>query len=195
VTRPLPSPFLLIATENPIEQEGTFALPEAQLDRFFVRTSLGYPDADDEVQILDDQRHGHPLTRLRTVVTLEDLDTLAAAVEEVYVDPLLKRWIVDLVRATRGLDLVEVGASVRGSLSLERGARAGALVHGRDYASPEDVERLFLPVIAHRLVLSADVLMEDVPEVELEQRLWEACLERAPRPEPGWDSDGRARRG
>jgi MoxR-like ATPase len=94
VTRRLPHPFLLIATENPIEQEGTFPLPEAQLDRFFLRTSLGYPDADDEVRILDEQRHGHPLNRLRPAVTLEDLDVLVATAEDVYVDPLLKRWIV-----------------------------------------------------------------------------------------------------
>jgi MoxR-like ATPase len=193
VTRPLPSPFLLIATENPIEQEGTFALPEAQLDRFFVRTSLGYPDADDEVQILDDQRHGHPLTRLRTVVTLEDLDTLAAAVEQVYVDPLLKRWIVDLVRATRGLDLVEVGASVRGSLALERAARAWGLLHGRTFASPDDVEALFIPVIGHRLLLAPELVVEgDLSRDEAVARVFAACLERAPRPKPEWDAEARA---
>jgi MoxR-like ATPase len=193
VTRPLPSPFLLIATENPIEQEGTFALPEAQLDRFFVRTSLGYPDADDEVQILDDQRHGHPLTRLRTVVTLEELDALAAAVEQVYVDPLLKRWIVDLVRATRGLELVEVGASVRGSLALERAARAWALLHGRTFASPDDVEALFVPVIGHRLLLAPELVVEgDLSRDEAVARVFAACLERAPRPKPDWDAEARA---
>jgi MoxR-like ATPase len=193
VTRALPAPFLLIATENPIEQEGTFALPEAQLDRFFLRTSLGYPSADDEVQILDDQRHGHPLTRIRPVVKLEELDVVAAAVEDVYVDPLLKRWIVDLVRATRSLDLVEVGASVRGSLALERAARAWALLHGRTFASPDDVEALFVPVIGHRLLLAPELVVEgNLSRDEAVERVFAACLERAPRPKPEWDAEARA---
>src|SRR3954454_16868522 len=193
VTRQLPDPFLLIATENPIEQEGTFALPEAQLDRFFLRTSLGYPDADDEVQILDDQLHGHPLTRLTPAVTLEDLDVLFAAVEDVYVDPLLKRWIVDLVRATRTLDIVDVGASVRGSLALERAARAWALLHGRSYASPDDVETLFAPVVGHRLLLAPELVVEgDVSHDEAVARVSAASLERAPRPQPEWDAEARA---
>jgi MoxR-like ATPase len=195
VTRELPAPFLVIATENPIEQEGTFALPEAQLDRFFLRTSLGYPDAEDEVQILEDQLHGHPLTRLRPAVTLDDLDVLFAAVEEVYVDPLLKRWIVDLVRATRSLDLVEVGASVRGSLALERAARAWALLHGRSYASPDDVETLFVPVIGHRLLLAPELVVEgDLSYDEAVARVFAASLERAPRPQPEWDAEARAAR-
>ncbi|HEU5213144.1 MAG TPA: MoxR family ATPase [Gaiellaceae bacterium] len=193
VTRELPAPFLVIATENPIEQEGTFALPEAQLDRFFLRTSLGYPDADDEVQILDDQLHGHPLTRLRPAVTLDDLDVLSTAVEDVYVDPLLKRWIVDLVRATRTLDLVEVGASVRGSLALERAARAWALLHGRSFASPDDVETLFAPVIGHRLVLAPELVVEgDISQDEAVARVFAASLEQAPRPQPEWDAEARA---
>jgi MoxR-like ATPase len=193
VTRQLPAPFLVIATENPIEQEGTFALPEAQLDRFFLRTSLGYPDAEDEVQILEDQLHGHPLTRLRPAVTLDDLDVLFAAVEDVYVDPLLKRWIVDLVRATRTLDLVEVGASVRGSLALERAARAWALLHGRSYASPDDVETLFVPVIGHRLLLAPELVVEgDISYEEAVARVFAASLERAPRPQPEWDAEARA---
>ncbi len=194
VTRPLPAPFLLIATENPIEQEGTFPLPEAQLDRFFLRTSLGYPDADDEVRILDDQRHGHPLSRLRPSVELEELDVLATAVEDVYVDELLKRWIVDLVRATRTLDFVQVGASVRGSLALERAARAWALLHGRHFATPDDVEMLFVPVIGHRLVLAPELVVERRPDARRgDPRVFAACLERAPRPEPEWDAAGAAR--
>jgi MoxR-like ATPase len=193
VTRQLPTPFLLIATENPIEQEGTFALPEAQLDRFFLRTSLGYPDADEEVQILDEQLHGHPITRLRPSVTLEDLDMLVSAVEDVYVDPLLKRWIVDLVRATRTLELVDVGASVRGSLALERAARAWALLHGRSFASPDDVEILFMPVIGHRIMLAPEFVVEgDISRDEAIARVFAACLERAPRPKPEWDAEARA---
>jgi MoxR-like ATPase len=194
VTRRLPAPFFLIATENSIEQQGTFPLPEAQLDRFFLRTSLGYPTLDEEVHILDEQLHGHPLERLRPVVRSDELDSLFTAVEEVYVDPLLKRWIVELVRATRELDVVEVGASVRGSLALERGVRANALLHGRPFGTPDDVEALFLPVIAHRLVVDAEVLMEDVTDADVQRRIMEECLARAPRPEPDWDANGAAPR-
>jgi MoxR-like ATPase len=194
VTRPLPAPFFLIATENSIEQQGTFPLPEAQLDRFFLRTSLGYPTLDEEVHILEEQLHGHPLGRLRPVVRSDELDSLFAAVEEVYVDPLLKRWIVELVRATRELDVVEVGASVRGSLALERGVRANALLHGRRFGTPDDVEALFLPVIAHRLVVDAEVLMDDVTDEDVQRRIKEECLARAPRPEPDWDANGAAPR-
>jgi len=190
VTRRLPVPFLLIATENPIEQDGTFPLPEAQLDRFFLRTSLGYPDADDEVRILDDQRHGHPLSRLRSSVKLEELDVLANAVEYVYVDELLKRWIVDVVRATRTLDFVQVGASVRGSLALERAARAWALLHGRHFATPGDVEMLFEPVIGHRLVLAPELVVEhDLTRDAAIRRIFAACVELAPRPEPDWGAE------
>jgi MoxR-like ATPase len=193
VTRSLPVPFLLIATENPIEQDGTFPLPEAQLDRFFLRTSLGYPDVDDELRILDDQLHGHPLRKLRPAVKLEELDVLFGAVEDVYVDPLLKRWIVDLVRATRDLDLVQVGASVRGSLALERAARAWALLHDRHFAVPEDVEALFVPVIGHRLMLAPELVVEtDLSRDEAVQRVFEACKERAHRPEPAWGAEARA---
>jgi MoxR-like ATPase len=183
----------LIATENPIEQDGTFPLPEAQLDRFFLRTSLGYPSVEDELRILDDQLHGHPLRKLRPAVKLEELDLLFAAVEDVYVDPLLKRWIVDLVRATRDLDLVQVGASVRGSLALERASRAWALLHGRHYATPDDVEGLFEPVIGHRLMLAPELIVEnDLTRDEAVQRVFDACKERAHRPEPAWGAEARA---
>src|SRR3954466_14653429 len=143
VTRPLPDPFLLIATENPIEQEGTFPLPEAQLERFFLRTSLGYPREDEELRIVRDQHSVHPLTQLTAVASAGDVSELQQAVGEVYVDELLQRWIVALVRATRELDFVAVGASVRGSLALERAVRAYALVQGRQHAEADDVERLF----------------------------------------------------
>ena len=190
-TRPLPNPFLLIATENSIEQEGTFPLPEAQLDRFFLRTSLGYPTLEQELEILDNQLHGHPLGRLRPVVAIEDLAELVAAVEEVYVDPLLKRWAVALVRATRQLEQVEVGASVRASLALERAVRAWALFAGRSYVVPADVERLFEPVVGHRLVLGVDFAVdaESLDREELGRVIWEVCLARAPRPQPDWDED------
>jgi MoxR-like ATPase len=195
-TRTLPDPFLVLATENPIEQEGTFPLPEAQLDRFFLRAALGYPDVDDELRILDAQRHEHPLAALRPVLEVAQLSTLIQAVEDVFVDGLLKRWIVDLVRATRSSDLVLLGASVRGSLALERAARAWALLHGRGYATADDVESLFLPVIGHRLVLAAELLVEDdVSREEALARVFDECRERAPRPEPGWDGPAAAAAG
>jgi MoxR-like ATPase len=187
VTRPLPDPFLLIATENPIEQEGTFPLPEAQLDRFFLRTSLGYPREDEELRIVRDQHAGHPLTQLVAVASAEDVSELQRAVEEVYVDELLQRWIVALVRATRELDFVAVGASVRGSLALERAVRAYALVQGREYAEADDVERLFGAVILHRLLLEpASLSEEEVDAAEIGRRVWRRCLDLAPRPEPTW---------
>jgi MoxR-like ATPase len=194
VTHPLTEPFLLLATENPIEQEGTFPLPEAQLDRFLMRTSLGYPDEQQEIAIVEAQVGGHPLEAIKPVVDEDGVKTLQAAVDDVYIDPLLRSWIVDLVRATRSLDFVALGASVRGSLALDRSARALAVLDGRDYAEPDDVERLFGPVLLHRLVLAPDYLAEDEPDPEqIAQRVWEACLAAAPRPAPQWDEARSAR--
>jgi MoxR-like ATPase len=184
VTRRLPDPFLLLATENPIEYEGTFPLPEAQLDRFFLRTALGYPAVDEELLIMQEQRFIHPLERLEPVVSVEEIVELRTAAQHVFIDEILRRWIVELVAATRSLDTIAMGASVRGSLSLERASRAWALLHGRDYVLPEDIERLFLPVILHRLVFASGFLARarttgwhDAVE-ELRRR----CLERAPSP-------------
>ena len=188
ITHPLPTPFFLLATENPIEQEGTFPLPEAQLDRFFLRASLGYPDEDEELRIVQDQRGGHPLDSLRPVVSLADVLELQEAIDDVYVDPIVQRWIVALIRATRAVEFVTLGASVRGSLALERATRAWALVHGRDHAEPEDVEQLFAPVVAHRLLLEPEFLADtDIDADEIARRVWQRCLELAPRPAPEWD--------
>jgi MoxR-like ATPase len=186
VTRQLPDPFLVLATENPIEHEGTFPLPEAQLDRFFLRATLGYPGLNDEREIVREQRHGHPLDRLRAVLAVGELREIQLAVEDVYVDEQLGDWMLDLVRVTRELDEVAIGASVRGSLALERAVRAWALLDRRDYVVPEDVEELLLPVIAHRVIFSSRFL------VEMRRRGREEtlaafralCLERAPRPDP-----------
>ena len=161
VTRQLPDPFLLIATENPIEYEGTFPLPEAQLDRFFLRTTLGYPG---EERGAPDRRASSGTATRSTGSGRSSRSTrsreLRRAAEEVYLDDLLESWIVDLVRATRELEEVEVGASVRGSLALAKTARAWALLHGRDHVLPEDVEQLFIPVLGHRLVLRSAYLAE-----------------------------------
>jgi MoxR-like ATPase len=191
VTRRLPEPFLLIATENPIEYEGTFPLPEAQLDRFFLRTSLGYPDEEQEVLIVREQRHGHPLDDLGPAVSKAEVAELRAACEDVYVDELLDAWIVRLVRETRALREIEVGASVRGSLALVKTARAWALLHDRTYVMPEDVERLFIPVLGHRLMLAPSYLAEtrNLTRDETLSRIEQQCLERVPAPRPDWVAD------
>jgi len=188
VTRALPSPFLVIATENPIDLEGTFPLPEAQLDRFAIRTTLGYPSEDEEVSIIVAQRHRHPIEELEPAVAAVDLQALQAGVEQVYVDELLLQWIVRLVRTTRDVDGVAIGASVRGSLTLERTARAWALLHGRDHVVPEDVEWLFLPVLGHRLLLTASYLAETraLGRADTLARIRERSFELAPPPTPDW---------
>ena len=190
VTRRLPAPFLVIATENPIDQEGTFPLPEAQLDRFALRAGLGYPLEEDEVAIVVAQRHGHPIEALEPVVSADDVRVLQRAVEDVYVDDLLLRWTVELVRATRIAEGVAIGASVRGSLTLERTARAWALLHGRDHVVPEDVERLFLPVLGHRLILTASFIAEtrSLGRTDALEVIRTRCLELAPPPAPNWDA-------
>jgi MoxR-like ATPase len=190
ITHELPQPFLVIATENPIEQEGTFPLPEAQLDRFSVRTALGYPSFDQEIEVVEAQRHGHPISRLGTALTNDDLLGLQRTVEDVYVDRLLLEWIVRLVRATREVDGVLAGASVRGSLALERIARAWALLHGRDYVVPSDVQYLFLPVLGHRLVLTTSFLADarGAGSGALEA-VRERAFAAAPSPVPQWDDD------
>jgi MoxR-like ATPase len=184
VTRQLPDPFLVLATENPIEQEGTFPLPEAQLDRFFLRTALGYPGEDDELAIVEAQLRAHPLQGLRTVVSLEEVNALRRAVHEVYVDPVVRRWTIRLVRATREFDGVGIGASVRGSLALERAARAWALLDGREFVTPADVERLFLPVVMHRIVFTPTFVAtaREIGWTAAAERFREHCLELAPRP-------------
>jgi MoxR-like ATPase len=197
VTRYLPDPFLLIATENPIEQEGTFPLPEAQLDRFFLKIGLGYPGFDDELQIVREQRHGHPLSRLAPVITVADVQELQAATEDVYIDDLIQRWIIRLVRASRDVEGVVVGASVRGSLVLEQTARAWALLNDRGYVIPEDVEGLFLPVVGHRIVFRPSFLAETrrLSAHETMERFRSQCIALAPRLEPDWESDTAATAG
>jgi MoxR-like ATPase len=183
-TRVLPDPFFLLATDNPIEYEGTFPLPEAQLDRFLLRTALGYPDADDERRILDEQRHGHPLRLLESVISVEEVQELKKASQAVYVDDLIKRWIVELVRATREHEAVAIGSSVRGSLALERAARGWALLSDRSYVVPDDIDQLFVPVLMHRVVFRPAFLAEarrSSWQLAAEQ-FRDACLEQAPRP-------------
>ncbi len=183
-TYPLPAPFFVLATHNPVEHEGTFPLPEAQLDRFLLRLSLGYPDPETELEILDDHGHGQPLDQIRPVVELDDLRQLAEAVRALHVDELLRRWIVDLVHATRTLEIVELSASVRATLALDRVVRAVALLDGRDYVVPADVERAFEPVVLHRLLFSPAFVAQtaELGREDAYRRFWQCCLEVAPRP-------------
>jgi len=188
-TRRLDDPFLVMATQNPIEYEGTFPLPEAQLDRFFVKTTLGYPDADFEAKIVDEQLGGHPLGRLTPAVDLDEVAVLRASVANVFLHEAVSRWIVDLVRATRVIETVAIGSSVRGTLALNRAARSWAVLHGRRYVTPDDVEQLFVPVLMHRLLFRPSFL------AEIRDRGWDAasadvrsrCIEVAPK--PGFDID------
>ncbi len=153
--RPLPHPFLLLATQNPIELEGTFPLPEAQLDRFLLRLKLGYPDEAGEVSILRRFAAASPLERLQPVVSADELVTLGEVLTRVHVEDAVAEYIVRLCRATREHVAFDLGASPRAALALFRAARAVAAMDGRDYVRPDDVKRLAQPVLAHRLLLSS----------------------------------------
>ena len=154
VTYALPEPFLVLATQNPIEYEGTFPLPEAQLDRFLMRVNLGYPERQDELQVLATRQREQPIDDIEQIVTLEEVFAAQEAVKEVYVDPLVSNYIVDITRATREHADVYLGASPRGSLGLYRSGQALAAVAGRDYVVPDDVKRLAESVLSHRVIVS-----------------------------------------
>lgn len=162
ITHYVPNPFMVMATQNPIEYEGTFPLPEAQLDRFFVLIKLGYPTLDEEIAIIEGQQQAHPIATLQAVTSAEEILELQKATREIYVDDLIKRYIVNIVETTRHHDDISLGASPRGSISLFRGAQALALIRGRDYALPDDVKALAVPVISHRLIVSAAARMRGV---------------------------------
>jgi len=162
VTYPMKRPFLVLATQNPIEYEGTFPLPEAELDRFMLRISLGYPRKDDEQKILDAQQYRHPIEDIQQVVTVQELLQAQERVKEVYVDDLIKRYIVDLVGLTREHPDAYLGASPRGSLTLYKTAQVRAAIDGRDYVIPDDVKALATAALAHRLVVSPSARIKDV---------------------------------
>ncbi|MBI4213943.1 MAG: MoxR family ATPase [Chloroflexi bacterium] len=162
VTRRLPRPFMVMATQNPIEYEGTFPLPEAQLDRFIMRIRLGYPGRDEEVAVLDSQEMSHPIEAIGQVVDADALKEVHAAIRLVRVEPAVRRYIVDLVGATRRHPDVYLGASPRGSLSLFRTAQATGMLRGRDYVIPDDIKMLAEPVLAHRLIVSPSARVRGV---------------------------------
>ncbi|NLK08121.1 MAG: MoxR family ATPase [Firmicutes bacterium] len=155
-TRPLSRPFLVMATQNPVEYEGTFPLPEAQLDRFFIKISLGYPTEAEENEIMIRLQHNHPVESVKAVVTPEKFVELQELIKEVYVEESVREYAVKLTQATRGHKDVLLGASPRGSLALFRGGQALAALRGRDYAIPDDIKRLAHPVLGHRLILQPE---------------------------------------
>jgi len=162
VTHMLPSPFVVLATENPIEYEGTFPLPEAQLDRFLVRLSLGYPGRANELEILESQKKSHPLLSIGQVATNNDLIAAQEAISDVHVDGRLKEYIVDLVEASRQHEQVYLGASPRGSIALYDSSRAWAAIQGRDFVTPDDIKDLAEPTLAHRIIVSPSARMRNI---------------------------------
>ena len=162
VTHPLSLPFLVIATQNSIEYEGTFPLPEAQLDRFLMRINVGYPRFEEEITIIAQQEHSHPILDLEPVATPEQVIGMQQAAQEVYVDGLVREYLVALAEATRAHSDAALGASPRASLGLFRTGRALALVRGRDYVLPDDVKELAVAVLAHRIVLTPAARMRGV---------------------------------
>lgn len=151
--RPLPKPFFVLATQNPVEYHGTYPLPEAQLDRFAMRLEIGYPDAAAEIAIVETQRDHHPLDDLRPVATTQDILEIQAEVRAVTVEPTLVRYLTEIIRATREDSRLQLGASPRAALLLHRTSQALAFLRGRDYAIPDDVQELAAVVVSHRLVL------------------------------------------
>jgi MoxR-like ATPase len=173
-TWPMPDPFLVIATQNPIEYEGTFALPEAQLDRFMLRIRLGYPQPVEEVVILDEQKRHHPIDELSEVCGVEELREMQDAVREIYVDPTVSDYIVRLVGATRTHPDVYLGASPRGSIALYRAGQALSGLMGRDYVIPDDIKALAEAALAHRIIVKTSSSIHDVQPVQIVRELLES---------------------
>jgi len=180
-TRPLPKPFMTLATQNPIEYEGTFSLPEAQLDRFLLRMRLGYPSAYDEAQMLNAQQRQHPLETLRPVVSAEEVLAAAEAVKQIHVSAEIQKYIVKLTARTRQTEEVYLGASPRGSLALARAAQARAALLGRAYVLPEDAQALAAAVLAHRIILSPAARLKDLSPERIIHEVVQAT------PAPGGD--------
>ena len=167
VTHVLPRPFMVMATQNPIEYEGTFPLPEAQLDRFFLKISLGYPSLTEEESILSSQENTHPIELLEAVVSSDEIVKIQDAVKTIYVDELVRSYIVSIVHATRDNEDIALGSSPRGSLAMARGIQALALMRGRDYVLPDDVKELAVPMLAHRIIVSSGARMQGITSEEI----------------------------
>jgi MoxR-like ATPase len=167
VTYPLPRPFMVLATQNPVELEGTFPLPEAQLDRFMLRVAIGYPSQQEEEQIILAQGHGHPIDTLEPVVAAEVIFDLRDAVGDIHVAPDVRRYVTQLVRSTRDHGQIELGVSPRGSLALYRAAQAYALIQDHSFVTPDDVKYLAPSVLAHRLIPSSETRLRGKTAADL----------------------------
>jgi MoxR-like ATPase len=178
VTHKMPEPFIVMATQNPIEYEGTFPLPEAQLDRFLIRIHLGYPSLKDEVLIMEGQQRQHPIDALERVTDAAEIMGMQRAVKDIFVDPLIKQYIVSVVDATRKHGSVYLGASPRGSLALYRTCQARALLDGRDFVSPDDVKALAYATLGHRIIVSPAARVKNVSAKDIVEQ----TLDRIPVP-------------
>lgn len=174
VTYQMQTPFMILATQNPIEYEGTFPLPEAQLDRFLIRIQMGYPAPTEEITILSSQQYQHPINNLQQVISVNDLVAAQQAVTEVYVADEVKQYIIDLVTATRRHSDVYLGSSPRGSLALFRAAQARAAMAGRDYVIPDDVKALAEVTLAHRIIMGPSARIKDITSRNVVQDLLQA---------------------
>ncbi|MBN2004065.1 MAG: MoxR family ATPase [Anaerolineae bacterium] len=179
VTHMLPDPFMVMATQNPIEYEGTFTLPEAQLDRFLLRVTLGYPELEDEIEVLDRQQFHHPIDDLQPVATIEDLLKAQEAIKSIYVSPAVKEYIVRIVKMTRDHPDIFLGASPRGSLTLYRTGQARAALYGREFVLPDDIKIIASAVLAHRLIMSPGARLRSVTP----DQVLAAIFEELPMPE------------
>ena len=173
-THILPRPFTVMATQNPIEYEGTFPLPEAQLDRFLLMITLGYPTTEEELEIVSNQQAAHPIDSLGAVASPDEIVLMQDAAREVFVDDLVRQYIVSVVESTRGDADVSLGCSPRGSISLFRAGQALALIRGRDFVLPDDVKELTVPVLSHRMIVSAAARMRGVRGADIARRIVEA---------------------
>ncbi len=171
VTHQLPELFMVIATQNPIEHEGTFRLPEAQLDRFLMRIRLGYPQLNDELNILDGQQYQHPIDELKAVVSVEEVQQAQEAVKEIHIAPPVKRYIVEMVQYTREHNDVYLGSSPRGSLGIYRASQARAAIRGRDYVTPDDIQGIAGPILGHRLILAPGARLQNRNEDNILEEL------------------------
>jgi MoxR-like ATPase len=181
VSRPLPAPFMVVATQNPTEHHGTYPLPESQLDRFMLRVRMGYPGKDDEKSILRDRERANPLDMMRAVMSETDLLELQKSAAEVRVDESLTDYLMDIVAATRSHEALELGISPRGSLALFRSAQALALIEGRDFCLPDDIKQMVVPVFAHRIIVNARQISSKRQSDEAEQILGQ-ILQKVPVP-------------
>jgi MoxR-like ATPase len=171
ITHILEAPFMVLATQNPIEYEGTFPLPEAQLDRFLLRVRMGYPTLSDEIRILELQQIKHPIQTLVSVVSLEEIRTVQEAIKQVFVSDPVKRYIIEIIRSTRESNDVYLGASPRGSLGLFRAAQARAAIYGRDYVLPDDVKVLAEFVLSHRIIVDPAARLRNITSDTIVQEI------------------------